>query len=186
MEDEKIVALYWARDDRAIDESRQKYEPYCLSIARRILRVEQDAEESVNDTWLGAWNAMPPHRPAVLATFLGKLTRRIALKRWEAARAQKRGGDTVALALEELGECVDGSGDVQQVVEATALAECISRFVMALPELERRVFLCRYWYLESVAEIAIRFGWSAGRVKSMLHRTRKRLRETLEQEGFTV
>lgn len=186
MEDEKIVALYWARDDRAIDESRQKYEPYCLSIARRILRVEQDAEESVNDTWLGAWNAMPPHRPAVLATFLGKLTRRIALKRWEAARAQKRGGDTVALALEELGECVDGSGDVQQVVEATALAECISRFVMALPELERRVFLCRYWYLESVAEIGIRFGWSAGRVKSMLHRTRKRLRETLEQEGFTV
>lgn len=184
MEDERIVALYWARDDRAIGESQQKYGAYCLSIARRILRAEQDAEESVNDTWLGAWNAMPPHRPTVLATFLGKLTRRIALKRWEAGHAQKRFGDQTALALEELGECVDGSDTVEDELEAAELAAVINDFVMALPELERRVFLCRYWYLDSVAEIAIRFGFSASKVKSMLHRTRKRLRAKLEQEGM--
>lgn len=97
MEDKQIVSLYWARDPQAIDRSQEKYGPYCLSIARNILRQEQDAEESVNDTWLGAWNAMPPHRPERLSGFLGKLTRRISLKRWEAARAQKRFGDETAL-----------------------------------------------------------------------------------------
>lgn len=186
MEDNRIVALYWARDDRAIDESQRKYGGYCMAIAGRILARQQDAEESVNDTWLGAWNAMPPHRPTVLATFLGKLTRRIALKRWEAERAQKRGGDTVALALEELGECVDGSGDVQQAVEATALAECINGFVLALPQREQTVFLRRYWYLEGVAQIAAELSMTESAVKSMLHRTRLRLREKLEQEGFLV
>lgn len=186
MEDNRIVALYWARDDRAIAESQRKYGGYCMAIARRILARQQDAEESVNDTWLGAWNAMPPHRPTVLSTFLGKLTRRIALKRWEAERAQKRGGDTVALALEELGECVDGSGDVQQAVEATALAECINGFVLALPQRERTAFLRRYWYLEGVAQIAEELSMTESAVKSMLHRTRLRLREKLEQEGFLV
>ena len=184
MEDEKIVALYWARDPQAIDRSQEKYGPYCQAIAQRILCRTEDAEESVNDTWLGAWNAMPPHRPSVLRTFLGKLTRRIALTRWEAARAQKRFGDETALALEELGECVDGSGDVAREVEATELAARINGFVLALPEVERRVFLCRYWYMDSVAEIAIRFGFSVSKVKSMLHRIRQRLRQTLEQEGL--
>ena len=170
MEDKQIVSLYWARDPQAIDRSQEKYGPYCLSIARNILRQEQDAEESVNDTWLGAWNAMPPHR--------------ISLKRWEAARAQKRFGDETALALEELSQCVDGSGDVQRELEATELAARINDFVLALPQAERRVFLCRYWYLDSVAEIAIRFGFSVSKVKSMLYRIRQQLRQTLEQEGL--
>ena len=173
-----------ARDPQAIDRSQEKYGPYCLSIARNILRQEQDAEESVNDTWLGAWNAMPPHRPERLSGFLGKLTRRISLKRWEAARAQKRFGDETALALEELSQCVDGSGDVQQGLEATELAARINDFVLALPQAERRVFLCRYWYLDSVAEIAIRFGFSTSKVKSMLYRIRQQLRQTLDQEGL--
>lgn len=184
MEDDKIVALYWNRDPQAVQQSQEKYGPYCLSIARNILRHEQDAEESVNDTWLGAWNAMPPHRPVVLRTFLGKLTRRISLKRWEAARAQKRFGDETALALEELSQCVDGSGDVQRELEATELAARINDFVLTLPQVERRVFLCRYWYLDSVAEIAIRFGFSISKVKSMLYRIRQQLRQTLEQEGL--
>ena len=184
MEDKQIVSLYWARDPQAIDRSQEKYGPYCLSIARNILRQEQDAEESVNDTWLGAWNAMPPHRPERLSGFLGKLTRRISLKRWEAARAQKRFGDETALALEELSQCVDGSGDVQRELEATELAARINDFVLALPQAERRVFLCRYWYLDSVAELAIRFGFSTSKVKSMLYRIRQQLRQTLEQEGL--
>ena len=184
MEDKQIVSLYWARDPQAIDRSQKKYGPYCLSIARSILRQEQDAEESVNDTWLGAWNAMPPHRPERLSGFLGKLTRRISLKRWEAARAQTRFGDETALALEELSQCVAGSGEVERELEATAQAAGSHEFGRALPQAERRVFLCRYWYMDSMAEIAIRFGFSVSKVKSMLHRIRQRLRQTLEQEGL--
>ena len=104
MEDKQIVSLYWARDPQAIDLSQEKYGPYCLSIARNILRQEQDAEESVNDTWLGAWNAMPPHRPAVLRLFLGKLTRRLSLQRLRRQGRLKRGGGEAALALEELSQ----------------------------------------------------------------------------------
>ena len=184
MEDKQIVSLYWARDPQAIDRSQAKYGPYCLSIARNILRQEQDAEESVNDTWLGAWNAMPPHRPAVLRLFLGKLTRRLSLQRLRRQGRLKRGGGEAALALEELSQCVDGSGDVQRELEATELAARINDFVLALPQAERRVFLCRYWYLDSVAEIAIRFGFSTSKVKSMLYRIRQQLRQTLEQEGL--
>ena len=184
MEDKQIVSLYWARDPQAIDRSQEKYGPYCLSIARNILRQEQDAEESVNDTWLGAWNAMPPHRPAVLRLFLGKLTRRLSLQRLRRQGRLKRGGGEAALALEELSQCVDGSGDVQRELEATELAARINDFVLALPQAERRVFLCRYWYLDSVAEIAIRFGFSTSKVKSMLYRIRQQLRQTLEQEGL--
>ena len=116
---------------------------------------------------------------------IGSIARRsISLKRWEAARAKKRFGDETALALEELSQCVDGSGDVQRELEATELAARINDFVLALPQAERRVFLCRYWYLDSVAEIAIRFGFSTSKVKSMLYRIRQQLRQTLEQEGL--
>ena len=184
MEDSAIVTLYWQRSEQAIAESDTKYGPYCGHIAYGLLQNSEDTQECVSDTWLAAWNAMPPHRPERLSGFLGKLTRRISLKRWEAARAQKRFGDETALALEELSQCVDGSGDVQQGLEATELAARINDFVLALPQAERRVFLCRYWYLDSVAEIAIRFGFSTSKVKSMLYRIRQQLRQTLEQEGL--
>ena len=184
MEDSAIIDLYWAREERALSETDTKYGGYCRSIAHNILRNREDTEECVSDTWLHAWNAMPPHRPERLSGFLGKLTRRISLKRWEAARAKKRFGDETALALEELSQCVDGSGDVQRELEATELAARINDFVLALPQAERRVFLCRYWYLDSVAEIAIRFGFSTSKVKSMLYRIRQQLRQTLEQEGL--
>ena len=184
MEDKQIVSLYWARDPQAIDRSQEKYGPYCLSIARNILRQEQDAEESVNDTWLGAWNAMPPHRPERLSGFLGKLTRRISLKRWEAARAQKRFGDETALALEELGDCVPLGGDAQQALEGRELTRLLNRFLSGLPAAQRQVFLARYWYGAAVKDIARQFGYSESKVKSMLYRTREKLRLTLEKEGY--
>ena len=184
MEDKQIVSLYWARDPQAIDRSQEKYGPYCLSIARNILRQEQDAEESVNDTWLGAWNAMPPHRPERLSGFLGKLTRRISLKRWEAARAQKRFGDETALALEELGDCIPLGGDAQQALEGRELTRLLNRFLSGLPAAQRQVFLARYWYGAAVKDIARQFGYSESKVKSMLHRTREKLRLTLEKEGY--
>lgn len=184
MEDSRIVDLYWQRSERAIDETAAKYGSYCRTIARNILGNEEDAGEVVNDTYLGAWNAMPPHRPAVLSTFLGKITRRISIKRRQAQTAAKRGGGTVELALEELSQCIPSAQTVERHIEQAELAAAIDRFVMSLPLTERRVFLCRYWYLDSVSDIAKQFRFSQSKVKSMLHRTRKKLKLHLEQEGL--
>lgn len=184
MDDGQIVDLYWARQERAIRETDQKYGRYCRSIARNILSNEQDAEESVSDTYLGAWNAMPPHRPAVLQTFLGKLTRRIALKRVRDASREKRGGGEVPLALEELAQCVPAAGSVESRVLAEELTRAMNRFLGGLPVRERRVFLRRYWYLDSFERIAKELGFTPGKTKSMLYRTRGKLRDFLEKEGL--
>lgn len=183
MEDAHIVDLYWARSEAAVAETAKKYGAYCYSIAHAILTNPEDAEESVNDTWLDAWNSMPPHRPAILATFLGKITRRIAIDKWRARSAEKRGGGEMALALSELADCVPSGKTVEQEVADTELEAAINRFVLSLPLTRRRVFLCRYWYLDSIAAIAKQFGLSQSSVKVMLHRTRKALRTFLEREG---
>ncbi len=183
MEDGEIVDLYWARDERAVAETEKKYGGYCLTIARNILSDGEDARECVNDTWLGAWNAMPDARPRVLSAFLGTITRRAALSRWREKYAAKRGGGETVLALEELGECVPGGQSAEERVEAQELRRVVAGFVRDLPDEPRRVFLCRYWYLDPVADIARRFGFSQGKVKSMLARTRKKLMEELKKEG---
>ena len=182
MEDARIVELYWARSERAIDETSAKYGKYCYAIAHNILANAEDADESVNDTYLAAWNSIPPHRPAILSTFLGKIARRISIDKWRARSAEKRGGGELALALDELSECVPSDTNVEQIVEAEELGKAIDRFVMALPIMERRVFICRYWYLDPVASICQQFGFSQSKVKVMLHRTRKSLRSYLEKE----
>lgn len=184
MEDESIVTMYWERREEAIQASAQKYGGYCYTIARNILVDDQDAGECVNDTWLGAWNAMPTHWPINLGGFLGKITRRIALKRWKAMRAEKRGGGETALALEELEGCISSSADPVESVEAFELTRALDRFVRGMPEPQRKVFLCRYWYLDSIAAIASQFGFSQSKVKSMLHRARQSLREHLKKEGL--
>ena len=184
MEDSRIIELYWARSERAISESASKYGGYCRTIAYNILRDMQDAEESVSDTWLGAWNAMPPHRPNVLSAFLGKITRRISIDRWRARSAEKRGGSELTLALTELEDCVADTGDVEDEVARGELEKVFRDFLADLPDTERRVFLCRYWYLESVRTISGRFGFSESKVTSMLRRTRLKLRARLTKEGF--
>ena len=186
MEDEKIIELYWARSERAITETSLRYGGYCRSIAFSILGQAQDAEECVSDTWLGAWNAMPPHRPAVLSAFLGKITRRIAMKRWRYCDAKRRGGGETALALDELSECIPDRDDPQSALDAAELGRALDAFLDGLPLTERRVFVCRYWYLLSVAEIARRFGFGQSKVKSMLMRIRQKLRTYLTEEGIDV
>lgn len=183
MEDARIVDMYWARSERAIAETTEKYGKYCYSIAYNILADPEDADECVNDTYLGAWNSMPPHRPAVLSTFLGKITRRISIDKWRGRNAVKRGGGEVALALEELSECVPSGQNVEREAEGAELAKVIDCFVMSLPVMERRVFLCRYWYLDSVVDISRRLGFSQSKVKMMLHRQRKKLLAYLEERG---
>lgn len=184
MEDAHIIQLFWARDQAAISESSKKYGKYCHSIAYGILGDQGDAEESVNDAYLDAWNTIPPHRPAVLSTFLGKLTRRVAIDMWRARTAEKRGGGEVALALDELAECIPDGRSVEAEVETAELAKVLDSFVMSLPPMERRVFIRRYWYLDPVADIAGQFGFSQSKVKMMLHRQRAKLLARLEKECF--
>lgn len=183
MEDARIVDLYWERSEKAIEETSIKYGNYCYSIAFHILANAEDAIESVNDTYLEAWNSMPPHRPALLATFLGKITRRVSIDRWRKQTAEKRGGGEIELALDELSDCVPSIQSVEHEIEAAELAQSINDFVMSLPHMERRVFISRYWYLEPISVISRRYGFSQSKVKMMLHRQRKKLLAHLEREG---
>lgn len=169
MDDQNIIALYWARSETAISETAQKYGGYCFSIAKNILTNHEDAEESVNDTYLTAWNAMPPRRPSILATFLGKITRRLAIDRWRYRNAYKRGGGEVTLALDELENCAS-QDSLEKAMDRKELAVAFNSF------------LSRYWYLDPIADIAEHFGFSVSKVTSMLRRTRGRLRQALEKE----
>lgn len=184
MEDDSIVNLYWARSENAISETSKKYGNYCYSIAYSILGNVEDADESVNDTYLDAWNNIPPHRPSILSTFLGKITRRISIDKWRGRTAEKRGGGEIVLVLDELSDCIPSNQSVEREVEAAELSQLIDNFVMSLSPMERRVFICRYWYLDPIADIAQRFGFSQSKVKMMLHRQRKNLLNHLEKEAL--
>ena len=182
MEDQKIIDLYFARSEQAIQETDAKYGGYCYSIAFNILTNQEDSEECVSDTYLSAWNAMPPKRPNFLSAFLGRITRYISIDRWRKRSSQKRGGGEIPLALEELLECVSQSESIEDTLQRKQAAAALNRFLDALPEAERRVLLCRYWYLDSIASIAEKTGFTPGKVATMLCRTRKKLRICLEKE----
>lgn len=184
MDDQKIIDLYWSRSETAITETDQKYGKYCYSIAYNILTNNEDAEESVSDTYMAAWKAMPPKRPSILATFLGKITRHLSIDRWRSRNRYKRGGGEIVLALEELEDCVADDQSIEKTIERKRLALSFNRFLESLPETERRIFLCRYWYLDSISVIASYYGFSESKVTSMLHRSRKKLRAVLEQEDL--
>lgn len=184
MEDNRIVELFWQRNERAISETALKYEKYLHSISYQILTDTEDAEECVNDTYNDAWQSMPPHRPFVLSTFLGKITRRISIDRWRMKNAIKRGGGELPLVLDELEECVSGVDNVEKEIERREVQELLNSFLETLPVTERRVFLCRYWYMDSVQSLAEQFGFSQSKVTSMLYRTRAKLRTVLEKEGY--
>ena len=184
MEDSQIVALYWEKNEDAIVETDRKYGDYCRSIAMNILADRGDAEECVNDTWLQTWNAIPPHRPTVLAAFLGAITRRLSLDRWRKNTRKKRGGGQVPLALEELSQCVPAPGGPEETAQLAELTHALEVFLKGLSSRDRDLFLCRYWYLASIREIAQAFRHPESRVKVILFRTRNKLKIYLEQEGF--
>ena len=184
MEDSTIVDLYWARSDLAISESEQKYGRYCHTIAYNICGTDQDAEECVNDTWLRAWESMPTERPAILSSYLGRITRNLAIDRIKERTRQKRGGGAAALALDELSECVPGGTEPERSLEEKELEAVIGRFVAGLPQTEKTAFILRYWYLAPLEEIADRLRSGKGRIKSILFRTRKKLAAYLKEEGL--
>ena len=185
MEDTEIYQLYWDRNEEAIAQTNQKYGPWCRGIALRILEIREEAEECVSDTYLQVWNNIPPQRPNVFRAWLGRITRNLALSRYRKNHAVRRGGGQTALALEELGECVDIRG-MEAEITSRELTRVLNGFLASLPETERNVFLCRYWYMDSIETIACITGFSQSKVTSMLHRTRGKLRKKLAEEGYRV
>lgn len=181
-DDQKIIELYINRSEQALSETAGKYGRYCLSIAYGILQSHEDAQECVSDAYLSAWNAIPPRRPADLGTYLGKITRNLSIDRLRTRSREKRGGGEVPLALEELEEVVAGSESPENEAVRKELIAGLNRFLSELTQQERYVFVRRYWYLDSLADIAKNTGFSGSKVASMLYRLRGRLKKQLIKE----
>lgn len=186
MDDEKIVSLYWDRNEQAIAVSSEKYGRYCTHIAHNILFSERDEEECVNDTWLNAWNSMPPHKPSLLSVYFGKITRNLSLDRYRNQHREKRGGNTMDLVLDELAEIVSGNEDPEGAVLEDELKNTIGDFLASQPEVKRFMFIRRYWYADTVSEIAERFKMSENNVSVSLNRMRKALSEHLQRKGYSI
>lgn len=184
LNDYNITQLYLSRSENAISETDAKYGAYCFSIANNILANREDSEECVNDAYLAAWNSIPPHRPARLATFLGKLVRNSAINCWRARHTDKRGGGEMTAALDELHEFADKSQDPEAELNYQEMIASFRRFLKTLPKTERDVFLRRYWFVDSLGDIAESFGFTQSKVASMLFRTRQKLRRHFEQEDI--
>lgn len=184
MEDHQIVELYWQKNADAISETSSKYGGYCFAIADHILNNTEDSEECVNDTWLHAWNAMPPQKPNVLRMFLAKITRNLSVNRFKARNAEKRGGGEIIFVLDELEGCLADETDVEKAYEVRELEQCIRRFARELPARDGNVFVRRYFFTEPVAAIAERYGLTENNVMVILSRTRKKLRLKLVKEGY--
>ena len=186
MEDCEIIELYWQRNQTAISETAEKYGALLGGISWNILRSRSDAEECVNDTYLRAWNAIPPTRPSTLPIWLSRIIRNISLDRWKQLRAKKRGGDQTELLLGELDQCIPAAQGTVKILEDRDTAALISAFLRQLSPEARIIFLRRYWYGMDLERIAAGLGCSRGKVKSSLFRTRQALRAYLEQEGVHI
>ena len=184
MDDSEILDLYFARSEQAIVQTDQKYGFYCYSIAKRILSDPLDAEESVNDTYYSAWKLIPPRRPQRFSTFLGKITRNLAIDRWRKKTAEKRGKGETQVLLDELAECVAGSESPETELLRKELTASLNRFLRKLPEKDRTVFLLRYYYAGTKDDIARKTGLSSNQVKYILQKVRKQLADTLKKEGL--
>ena len=186
MDDEMIFDLYWARSESAINETAIKYGNYCFSIAINILQNNEDAEECLNDTFLKAWDSIPPQRPGIFSSFLGKITRNLSLNKYKERRTKKRGGGDVALLFSELEDCIPSSSNVETEYEANQVIEIINSCLLSMDGESRIVFVRRYWYADTIQAIAARFQMSESKVKSMLFRARKKMKTYLEKEGVIL
>lgn len=186
MDDAKIVQLYWERDEQAIHLTADKYGHYCTSIAKNILGNQEDTEECVNDTYMNAWNSMPPHRPNILSTFLGKITRNLSLNRYKHNAADKRGGGQMMVIFDEIAELVSDTDSVEEEIDRKELVKAIDSFLGTLSIEKRSLFVRRYWYFDSISDIAIRFGMTENNVSVTLNRLRLKLHSYLSERGFEL
>lgn len=184
MDDIEIIDLYWNRNEAAITATKEKYGAYLLRIAFHIVSQLPDSEECVNDTYLSAWNSMPPQKPTILQTYLGKLTRRIAIDRYRKNTSAKRGGGEIALSIDELEECLPARTTMEQEVELRRLSAAINDFLRTLSVEKRRAFVLRYWYSLQIKEISSLLGFSETKTANMLSRTRRALKTYLEKEDL--
>ena len=184
MTDTDIIDMYFARDQRAVEETQKRYGGYCYSIAQRMLDNKEDSEECVNDALLSAWNSIPPNRPKYLNLFLAKLTRNRALDRIKVENAKKRGGSEVNLIYEELSECIGDGRDIESELMAKELSQAVNDFTSELPEREGDILIRRYFFMESVKDIAEEYDMTPGNVSVSLNRTRAKLRKYLEANGY--
>lgn len=186
VQDERIVELYWQRDESAIQETEQKYGPYLTKIAYNILSDLEDSKESVNDTYMKAWNSMPPHKPDILSTYLGKITRQVSIDILRKRSSLKRQASEYATSLDEIVDCIPAGETPEQAVELELLAKAIASYLRTLSPQARNTFVGRYYFMDSIRDIAEYYGMSKSKVESMLYRTRKGLKAYLEKEGYTI
>ena len=186
MQDEQIVQLYWQRDEAAIRQTEQKYGNYLMKIAYHILADREDSRESVSDTYLRAWQSMPPHKPQMLATYLGKIPRETAIDRFRRRNRQKRRASEYACSLEELCDCVSGIDSTEAQIDLRLLCEAIEDYLSTLSQEMRVCFVARYYFCDPLKTIASRHGMSESKLKSMLYRVRQGLKEHLQVEGFVL
>ena len=186
MKDQEIVSLYWDRNEDAIHQTQMKYGAYLSKVSYNILADFEDSKECVNDTYLAAWNSMPENRPNNLATYLGKITRQISIDVFRKRHREKRYASEYAVSLDELGDSFTNGVTPEQELDAKLLDEAINRFVSALPEMTQRAFVGRYYFFDSIKEIATYCGLTEGKVKVLLFRTRQKLKVYLNKEGFEV
>lgn len=184
MTDEEILKLFSERNEDAISAVSVKYKGYCCSIALNILGSREDAEECFNDTLLKAWDMIPPNMPEMLSTFLGKITRNLAIDKHRQSLAEKRGNGEAAVAIDEMSEIISDGSAVETQAERKELLREINRFLGKLTERKRNIFMCRYWYYDSARDIAEKFGLSENNVSVILNRIRKQLREYLKKRGY--
>lgn len=182
MTDSEIVALYWERNENAITLTKEKYGRFCTRIAINILGTPEDAGECVNDTYLKAWQSMPPHKPEILSAFLAKITRALSISRLRRITALKR-SSKVSVSFDELNDCLPAKGEVYEKMEAEELKVIIEAFLNSQKDMVRNIFICRYFYGDSIADISLRFHCTQSKVKTTLHRTRVKLKEYLIKEG---
>lgn len=186
MNDSEIIELYTARNENAVTQTDLKYGRYCRYIAFNILKNDEDSEECVNDTYLRAWNSIPPKHPENLKTYLGKITRNLSLNRFEKLSSKKRGSGQIPLILDELSECIPDSKNTETAVEDTIVTEIINRFLDGLSPETRKIFVRRYWYMSTVRDIANDYGFTQSKVTVTLFRTREKLKKVLEKEGVSL
>lgn len=182
MNDHAIIELFFRRDQGAILEAQEKYGAYCLSVAQNILENREDSQECLNDLWLKAWNAIPPERPKLLRAYFAKIIRNLAINRHQAQRAQKRAGERFTLSLEELAESIPAPNTPEEALWAGELSRSLNAFLETEKELDRVLFVRRYFSCQSCEEMARDLGLSPGQVRTRLSRIRDRLRKYLNAQ----
>ena len=186
MKDNEIVELYWKRNEDAIHHTQEKYQGYLFRVAYNILADIEDCEECVNDTYLAAWNSIPPHRPHALSTYLGKITRQLSIDVFRKKNALKRYSSEYAVSLDELSDTFSGGKSPEQILNAKMMNQAVNFFVHALPEDAQKAFFGRYFFFDSIKDIAGYCGMKESKLKSLLYRTRQQLKMYLIKEEFDV